>query len=453
MATTDTSVLETSKRAQYLLSQIREGYRPTTVSAEEAMFIKAASANADVALQERLYSVVPRSGAYTNLNGVDYNSARGNIASIKVITLDTPLPGGRTFLNRAGAANLPAGVAEQLMGANTSTFNSFLLSDYRIDHSEKVQITSTFGDNEVAYFFGKNPVIVNISGILVDSITPNSNWFQPFLSIYDDLIRGSQLAKNFELVELVLPTMTVTGSILSVGYAHTSSNDTTIPFSMQMYAKKIVRNTPISKDAKFNYPVTNTVSNSIFNSNNTSSAAPPTFPSKDPSKVQGLVEPAKDTLGGVIVDGMAFEKSLHSDIVKTINDITNFVQQKTGSAMDLISKYTNPINAVLRDITEIATQANAVALLVEQSAADIGHLLSLPAVNLRETLSKVKTTAGTITRLPESVMSKFKSNFKVGKINSASAILKSGPKANISKIPLFSSGKSYTAQSSFSLKL
>ena len=33
---------------------------------------------------------------------------------------------------------------------------------------------TTFGDNEVVYYFGKNPVVINIQGMLIDSLTIGS---------------------------------------------------------------------------------------------------------------------------------------------------------------------------------------------------------------------------------------------------------------------------------------
>ena len=136
------------------------------------------------------------------------------------------IPDEDTYLDLIGITNKQRG------------YDRFLLTDFNVSYSEKTQIMTTFGDNEVVYYFGKNPVIINLSGVLVDSLT--NDWFGNFINLYNNFLRGTQLARNFEMLQLVLPNMTIVGSILSLSHQQTSTRDTDIPFSMQFYAKQIM---------------------------------------------------------------------------------------------------------------------------------------------------------------------------------------------------------------------
>jgi hypothetical protein len=58
--------------------------------------------------------------------------------------------------------------------------------------------------------------------------------------MYGQVLRGTQLARNYELVKLVLPNMYVIGSMTHVDWAQNSNRDTDITFSFQFLVKELV---------------------------------------------------------------------------------------------------------------------------------------------------------------------------------------------------------------------
>lgn len=459
-------------------TKIKEGTIPTAASlnpngvySDSAIndIINSATNAARVATSERLYVVEPRS-AQGRYDGDAYNN-RGPTASIKLINTNNNLEGAGNTDKRYTDSGLKDGsVYRDLLGItnNAKGYDRFLLTSCDVSYSEKVQIMTTFGDNEVVYYFGKNPVIMNLQGILIDSLT--NDWFGSFIKLYQTFLRGTQLAKNFEMLELVLPNMKVIGSILSLSHQQNSARDTDIPFSMQFYAKQI---TMLPQPSLGNFGAQNLLvsGSGIFNTSpnrqtpgaSLTSSALPSSVSINGEKYAisgtagGFTEPSWLSNPGKLTDvsnqiatGYTwFRNNISSPIVSVIASLTKVIQVITKDISKIISSFTDPINAVLRDIINISTQATAVALLVENSAGKIGHLLATPSINLRNTLASLKSTAGVITRLPENVSDAFKRNYHIGKIGSSAAILSSGPQGSVKKTAVLSSGAAYTVQNSF----
>jgi len=325
-------------------------------------------------------------------------------------------------------------------------FNRFILSSCDVNYSEKTQIMTTFGDSEVVYYFGKNPVIMNLQGILIDSLT--DSWFVDFVNTYQTFLRGSQLAQNFQSITLVLPTMTVVGSVISLGTNENASRDTDIPFSMQFYAKSIVMTPTINPIGLI---ASNVSSKAIFNK-----ATRTSMGASLPTLGSGFTEPSWVTSvnnfsSGITTPANTFATNVTSAITTTIASVTKFIGLITKTLSNLITAFTAPLNAVLRVITSVTGAVNAVASLVASSAASIGHLLSVPGADIATALSQLKNTAGVIHRLPQSVSQSFKANFHAGNYRSSGgntlAILSSG-KTKVSKVPALNSGYSYTPNSS-----
>jgi hypothetical protein len=306
---------------------------------------------------------------------------------------------------------------------------------------------STFGDNEVVYYFGKNPVVMELQGILIDSLT--NDWFGSFINMYSTFLRGTQLAKNFEMLELVLPNMKVIGSIISLSHQQNSTRDTDIPFSMQFYAKKIeILPQHINWQGPLDYTnnsvfigVTNRASGSYSENNIGGFSEPAWLQSSDRTS-------SYQPTSGIQVGYSTFRNNIYSPVVSTIAGLTKRIQVINKDVNAVVSSLTDPINAVLRDIMSISVQASAVATLLERDAAKLGHALSSPGVNLRNTLSSLKNTAGVISRLPESVSEAFKRNYFKGRVRSA-AVLHSSAKSTSTKAAALKSGSTHTVQSSF----
>jgi hypothetical protein len=88
-------------------------------------------------------------------------------------------------------------------------YTDFLLTSVSVSFDEKVQVVQTFGDSDVVYYFGKSPVIYSLSGMLIDDI--DNGWFTKFIEAYSNIMRGTELARNYELLEITLPNMIIVG--------------------------------------------------------------------------------------------------------------------------------------------------------------------------------------------------------------------------------------------------
>lgn len=220
---------------------------------------------------ERLGKIRPRYGVQTETeNGAvttfgNEFAERGQWAYIKLLTSQTQAQGYKSgstnrYLSTGSQDLVGEGSIVSSMidegGKSSFGYDGFLLTGVSSDLSEKVQITEVFGDNEVIYYFGRQPMLFNISGVLFDS--PDNTWFTDWLRLYSEFMRGTQTAKNYELLKLVLPNMAITGTMTSFSWRQDSQRDVDIPFSFQFIAKVIQ---PIPATGKF--PVSNTGAKNI----------------------------------------------------------------------------------------------------------------------------------------------------------------------------------------------
>jgi hypothetical protein len=189
--------------------------------------------NASIVEQsERLFSVRPRSAFEQNKGAGD----RGTRARFRLLSSDASRAQRRevgNFSTKENANYIVSRLTNQHLGAG---YADFLLTNVSVQMNEKVQITQTFGDGETVYYFGKSPIFYNIAGYLIDDV--DNQWFTNFVEMYTNILRGSELARNYEMVELILPNMALIGSITSFGYNQDAARDTDIPFTMQIHVKQ-----------------------------------------------------------------------------------------------------------------------------------------------------------------------------------------------------------------------
>jgi hypothetical protein len=403
---------------------------------------------------KRLFVVSSRAARalYNNGSKTDtYTSDRGPITSMKLLA-------GPGFDDAAILKSTEGRVAEDINALKAGRFVNFFVTDINLGLNEKTQITQTFGDNEVVYYFGRQPLMMNISGLLFDSL--ENDWFYKFLSLYAGVLRGTQLAKTFSLVELTLPNMIVTGTIAGLNVAQNSQRDTDIPFQMQFIAKHVVPLPAIMPSG--------TVSNNVGNLVDFKATR---------AGVQGYTL-SSGGLGGGFTDGVvksignvtsgmggyagaimgqvnnvsstlnSFRTNIFTPVFGIISSITKIVHSTTGTITSIISSFTNPVNQVLRDIASIATQAAGLALLVENSVNTAIQIPSRTATNARNTIRSLKNAAGTISRVPENISETFKRLYGSGRVKRGAAVLSSGKARKKSKAAVLSSGVPYSPSTS-----
>lgn len=182
---------------------------------------------------ERLLTVRTRGGAYN----AEAGGNRGTRTKFRLLTTNIDRTANRIKNDTTNSFGSPAEADDVINRLVNIGFNQFLLTNVSVAINEKVQVTQTFGDSDVTYYFGKSPITFNLSGILIDDL--DNQWFNHFVNAYSHAMRGTELAKNYELLQMVLPNMEVVGSCTGFTYNQDAARDTDVQFSMQILAKEV----------------------------------------------------------------------------------------------------------------------------------------------------------------------------------------------------------------------
>jgi hypothetical protein len=113
----------------------------------------------------------------------------------------------------------------------------FLLQSAQEVYQEKVQVVDVVGDNFVAYYFGAKPPIFQYSGVLLNSA--QDDWRSAFTIIYNDIIRGTELARRKAVVTLSYDDMAVTGSIMGMSQLFSAEQQLASSFNFSMLVQRI----------------------------------------------------------------------------------------------------------------------------------------------------------------------------------------------------------------------
>lgn len=404
--------------------------------------------------KDRLYTIMPRSAAldYDSAGVGKYTTERGQIASLRVLSSNKE----KSLTARSGKTiDLSKDLNTLLY--ETEGYKNFFLTDVSVSYNEKLQVTTTFGDGEVAYYFGRQPVVFNLAGMLMDSLY--SDWFTKFIALYQTTLRGSQSAKMFELVEIVLPNMKLIGSIMGLSHQQNAARDAEISFSLQFLAKEVVPIAIPSTEGDMTSITGELIDFSVGKEGvggwgyklstgigqGLSMGSEFSLKNIIDSKFGGLSSLGKD-FGESL---SAFRSSIFSPIYGIISSITKIIKTSTGDISTIIKSFTDPVNLILKDVMQIATQAVAIANLIETSVNDVISIPDRMVQNARNTLHSLSNSAGVISRVPESVSEVFKRHFKNGRVKKGAAILSSGKSGKKSKGAVLSSGAPYTPTAAY----
>ena len=389
---------------------------------------------------ERLFTTRSRS---VNFPG---NGDRGQHAYIKILTTNP-----KNSIKRTGSTSLDNGpnggvINQAVNGKGDSGYNSFLLTGINCSLEEKMQIVETFGDAEVSYYFGRQPIMFNFSGILIDSI--DNNWFIQWLEMFVYAIRGTELAKNYELVSLVLPNMRLTGTVTRMSWDQNSARDVDIPFQFTFMAKEIVPipvtmpNTPLNKnsfvslqgvqdfvsqaginDIKAGYGAaelkgviqnpTSTISNyasSLLGFGGISGG------SASGGGLSSLLNPITNTVNGASSSILGIEHALYMGVTANLNGIRASLFSPIYGVLSSLSKLVsvvagvssfvnaleNSVKNIVRDVTNIKKQALGVLNAIEHGGI-VGSYAGpsgLYANVLPNTIAELSLTKGVICTQP-----------------------------------------------------
>jgi hypothetical protein len=397
---------------------------------------------------ERLFRVLPR---YAD---AQYNAERGQRATMFLLSQD-PVRSKSRPVDGDAQAVLDNNM-DKLLDPNRG-FTDFLVTGMRVSFDEKVQVTPVFGDTEIIYYFGRQPIQFDISGLLIDDL--QNSWFTQFMQLYSNVFRGSELARNAELIRLDMPSMSIIGSISSFAFDQNSARDTDIQFQMRFIARKIkplagaIPGIPLSADASlidfnaasgFSNFTDMTGINGIKNNINTlagvingtatvsqgfnallglgSMAA-----SVNNLALQGKSAAAsisglfsKQGLGGSpyatisgLINGQlnGFRGSLFSPVYGFLSSITRVVQGNGGNLSTIFSGLPGSVNTALRDVVNISSQAQGL----------VGMLAGGPETSAaKSSLIAMSNSTGVLSQYPSTLAHQVGSMSSQGQINPAS---------------------------------
>ncbi|MNK27639.1 hypothetical protein D3C87_460010 [compost metagenome] len=462
--------------------------------------------NGSIEQTERLFTVRPRNTTTANVGGGD----RGTRAKIRLLTNDaaSSLARRSQVEEGLGGQSLSASgspLDNAINGNNTDQgYADFFVTDVRCQLSEKLQITEVYGDGEVAYYFGRQPIMMTISGFIFDSF--DNSWFVQWLSMYGQVMRGTQLAKNYELLKLILPNMYVIGSIASMDWAQSSARDQDIQFSFQFLVKEMVPTAmvsagiPTSSDAglidfsAMNSFIDQTGINSAkakFAELGSSIQNPASTLGDISSGLMGMADGLSSAVssagqmaagaigsvtdalgltgggGGASATGSAagvfssisanlsgVRASLFAPIYGVLSSLTKLVKSGLGAVSSIFNALTSPVRNIIRDIRNISNMATGIVNLVNNSIKNMTGQVTSIDNELRMSLGALKNAAGVISSAPMTITQNIRGLVNAGHMPVTAGFLQNKPRASLSsggsstsKIALLNSGAKYTAQS------
>jgi len=135
----------------------------------------------------------------------------------------------------------PLAEAIYTSGRNTSEteglgYIDFLLQSVTSNNNEKVSISEVLSDNYAAFFFGASPPTLTCGGTLINTV--QDDWKTAFEIVYQEIIRGTKLARRKQLVTLSYDTVSVTGTIVNMTTTLTAIQQMVSSFSFSMLVKR-----------------------------------------------------------------------------------------------------------------------------------------------------------------------------------------------------------------------
>lgn len=445
--------------------------------------------NGRIRQNERLFTARPRYTPKAKSQKEVYKNSsvsRGTHAYIKLLTSETLAAkysssrGVREGDDLTGQGSI---VSRMVSNRSDTGYDSFMLARVSCQLQEKLQVTEVFGDGEVAYYFGRQPIVFDISGVLVDS--PDNSWFTDWLRMYSSILRGSQLAQNQELLRLVLPNMTLTGTISSTNWSQDSSNDVAISFGFQFLAKRVEPTAAVLQNVTADdlgglidfTQASKYISQQNINSFKSQIASLESAVSSPNSTIASLgsalsglgsgigggLGAVGSTLGGVassvreFVTGNAFSvglantaslfrtlsanlngirAQLFSPIYGVLTSLTKLVNNTVGDISSIFNSLFSPVRNILRDITNISNQAIGLVNLVNSSILGVGRNLSRQIGSTRDefnqAIKSIGRAAGSIATSPQTVLQSVQSLISGGSILPSAAFLRDNRSASLS---------------------
>jgi len=181
------------------------------------------------------YAAIP--GATTKYSRHRPSRARENYDTLARMYMRVPNTGRITPILNSIKNRVSKDVATVMLGDGSAASPALGYVDFFIDNiqtnlMEKVQVTEVLEDNFVAFFFGTSPPSVVVSGHVMNTL--QDDWAVQLLSAYEDLFRGTMLARRGLQFYLRYDSYILSGACTALSLTQVASNETVLPFTLQI---------------------------------------------------------------------------------------------------------------------------------------------------------------------------------------------------------------------------
>jgi hypothetical protein len=175
---------------------------------------------------------------------------RDTLARIYISLADMGQPAIDSYLATLPTDAATQSLAQVLLGANSkggTGFVDFFLSQANEPFEEIMQIDKVMSDDYVVFFFGQKPPVFQYSGTLLNSL--QDDFRGGFALAYQQLLRGTQMARRGALARLRYDSVIVSGTMFAHSQQLNADNELAVPFSFSFLVKEysIITNLPYAK--------------------------------------------------------------------------------------------------------------------------------------------------------------------------------------------------------------
>lgn len=326
---------------------------------------------------EKLFTVRPR-------NSSAVTQTRGNVSSIRFI-----LPKNTDKSKWSETVDVKYKTAFE-QAVSSDGFINFIAKNVSYDIQEKSQTIHTFGGQEAVYFYGKAPVQVNFSGLLVDDL--DNDQFTKFLNLYMNYLRGTKASQDYCYIELVLSNAIFTGAFTGIQIQQESSRDTDITFNAQFLAKT------------FTLASTDT----FFTENGRLNQTVPLFREPDPTIKQEDITNAINQNANAGLSLGEYTRSFGT--LPTVTDLIGFsasdITDFFGYINDFLNNVTKPVQDLANRIDDFANDAIGLLEAVERGTGTIINNVESASRSVYGAIDSMDDAVTTICNFPESMSNK-----------------------------------------------
>jgi hypothetical protein len=162
---------------------------------------------------------------------------RENYDTLARMYIRVPKDGRADAIRKNLQNSVSQDVASVMMGDGSAKSSALGYVDFFLDSiqsnlSEKVQVTEVLEDNFVAFFFGASPPTQVFTGHLMNTL--QDDWAVQMLAAYQDLFRGTMLARRGLQLYIRYDSYIISGACTGLSLTRSSQNENIVPFSLQM---------------------------------------------------------------------------------------------------------------------------------------------------------------------------------------------------------------------------